>query len=139
MCNKHLAVRLLLLLTVSALLLGLLAGCKSDPEPEPVDTQPPETDEPNNPYDADGYLKDALPSDLKFGNESVDILCWNECPTVEFGVEQLTGDSISDAVYSRNLAVESRLEVVLNWIGIDGHWPNEAGFVTAVQIGRAHV
>ena len=133
MCNKHLAVRLLLLLTVSALLLGLLAGCKSDPEPEPVDTQPPETDDPNNPYDADGYLKDALPSDLKFGNESVDILCWNECPTVEFGVEQLTGDSISDAVYSRNLAVESRLEVVLNWIGIDGHWPNEAGFVTAVQ------
>lgn len=137
MHKQGLTVRLLLLCTVYSLLMGVLAGCGSG-DNNPAQTQPPteetqEQDQGDGMYDADGYLKDSLPEDLDFGNDTIDVLFWNECPVVEFNVEVLSGDTISDAVYNRNQSVEFRLNVDLNWIAIDGHWPNEANFVAAVQ------
>ena len=59
---------------------------------------------------------DSLPDDLDFGNQEVTIISrdmegWTRG---EISVEKLTGDAVNDAIYERNKAVESRLNIQIN-------------------------
>ncbi len=70
-------------------------------------------------YDANGRLKDDLPSDLNFEGEVIKVLGWNsEDP--EFEVETKTGDVVEDAIYDRNDRIEERLNVELKWYSQNG-------------------
>ena len=74
-----------------------------------------------DPYDANGYLKDALPEDLDFKDETVTVLYWSDVENQEFDAEELTGEIVNDAIFQRNSNVESRLHVKYNWVGTPGN------------------
>lgn len=69
-----------------------------------------------------GYeVKDNLPADLKYNNETISIISRGRdwCKD-EVSVEALTGDVINDAIYNRNAAVEDRLGVkIVNQLTTD--------------------
>ncbi len=79
-------------------------------------------------YDADGYLKDSIPDTLKFGNQEVFILHWNDADYEEFFAEKENGEIINDAIYKRNCNVEDRIDVQLKFVGTAGDTNNEAPF-----------
>lgn len=68
-----------------------------------------------NPYDSNGFLLDSLP-ELDFGGRKVTILGWDHYEEVEFYADELNGDIVNDAYYQRNLGVEDRLNVKLEFL-----------------------
>lgn len=68
-------------------------------------------------------------------NKKINILCWNPEMT-DFEVKEASGDLIDDAIYTRNITVESRLGVELNWIEIDGDFNKREEFIKTVEEGR---
>ncbi|MBR5741774.1 MAG: extracellular solute-binding protein [Firmicutes bacterium] len=115
----------ILALTLAAILaLSLLSGCAngatedkgadqniaspSDPSAEPAAEE------------AETKLRDDLPSDLKFGSESVRVVHRNsERNTQEIYVEEDTGDALDSAIFARNLIVEERLDIRIESIPTD--------------------
>lgn len=77
-------------------------------------------------YDKEGYLKDRIP-DLNYGGETVDILYWNNAKNAEYNAED-DGDSVNASIYYRNLSVEDRLGITLNWIGEKGDYSQRSDF-----------
>ena len=53
--------------------------------------------------DAQGYLKDDLPEDLKF-NDELTLLVWDDVEHEEFNIEyeKLSGDIVEQSLYDRN-------------------------------------
>lgn len=92
-------------------------------------TPVPETTESD--YDANGYLKDDLPGDLNYKQETFHILGWKH-GNPEFDVESLTGDVINDSIYNRNQTIEERLGVDLEFTIIDGNSAAVAQFCNTV-------
>ncbi len=92
------------------------------------------------PVDENGYIKDNLPNELNFGGKTYNILGWKTSRS-EFFVEKPSGDTINDAIFARNQAVESRLGVKLSYNIIDGDNATMASFVqtatTAIQSNSA--
>ena len=60
------------------------------------------------------FVPDTLP-DLDFQGETCRIFCWESWDPGEFFVEEDNGEIIVSAVYNRNLKVEERLNVSLEW------------------------
>lgn len=139
MKNKQSVWLRLLCLTVALLcVVGVLSACgdgnktPSDTTAEPdQDQDTAETGASN--YDEDGYLKDSLPSDLNFNDATVSVLYWSDVKMPEFEVESMNGDRVNDSLFSRNNAVEERLGVVFDWIGIPGIHYYETQFVDAIR------
>ena len=77
-----------------------------------------------NLYDANGYLMDNIPSDLKFSGQTLTILCNNQQKKQVYYVEQ-TGDLVNDSLYSRESKLMSRLDVTTNWVFKDGSWDSK--------------
>lgn len=86
-------------------------------------------------YDKDGFRKDRIPEGTNFDGETVNILFWNNAKNVEYDAEQ-TGDIVETSIYRRNLIVEDRLGVRLNWIGEKGDYAqrNEFNDVIAADL-----
>ena len=93
-------------------------------------TAPAETTDNN--LDANGYWKDDLPEDLNLNQETVTILYDSESYAQEFESEGITGDLINDAIYNRNETVSSRLNVKLQFVGINGR-NDTSGFTATVN------
>ncbi len=79
---------------------------------------------------ADSYADD-LPSDLNFAGADFTILTRTAHEYEAFAAEQ-TGDTLSDAVYNRNLAVEERLGVNIVSHAVDGEWAQREEYTTAL-------
>ena len=96
----------------------------------PTDTTPADTTPAGNesPYDENGYLKDTLDPDLNFGDYKFNMLGWNTS-NPDFYVEVDTGDTVSDTIYFRNMAVEDRLGITISANLIAGDNSNQAPFV----------
>ena len=90
----------------------LFAGCNNDkPTNGPKETTSGEVDT-GDLYDADGYLKDSIPDNIDYGGELVKIMAWNEeGGDVDFGTDYSEGDQIAYQTWSRNEAVQERLNV----------------------------
>ncbi len=97
-------------------------------------------DETDSNLDANGYWKDDLAEDLNFNGETVTILCDDNPYAQEFSSEGITGDLVNDAIYNRNEAVMSRLNVKLAFVPVDGR-DDTAEFISVmnsdVQSGAA--
>ena len=89
----------------------------------PVATEEVTTADPTK--DAQGYLKDDLPDDLKF-NDEITLLVWDDVEHEEFEIEyeKLSGDIVEQSIYDRNSKVEQRLGLTLNFIRINGNTDN---------------
>lgn len=114
--------RMLVLLLCATLITPVLAACTDGEKPDDTEqtaggseagettaAAPPETD----------YVNDDLPDSLNYGNGQFDFLAWTQS-TVEYFSEP-EGDNINNAVYTRNMAVEERLGVKLNFTVRDGN------------------
>ena len=90
----------------------LFAGCKNDkPDNVPKDTTPEEVDT-SDLYDADGYLKDSIPDNIDYGGAIIKIMAWSaEGGDVDFNTDYSEGDQIAYQTWSRNDAVQDRLNV----------------------------
>lgn len=120
------------------LCIGLLAGCKQggDADPTTGDVQGGTSGDPeeDSRYDENGYLKDRLDPNLDFGGETFEILGWNSGYDADYYVEMSTGDTVSDAVYTRNLVVQDRMGVTLKTTFIEGNNGTQSEWVaTAMQ------
>lgn len=66
-------------------------------------------------YDKAGYLKDQIPEELDYGARELSVLCWASQAN-EFACDDLNGQTINDALVKRDLNVEDRLNVSLNYL-----------------------
>lgn len=75
--------------------------------------------------------------DLDFNGLSLNIYHFGNDDTVNYDcIGELSGDVVMDAIFNRNIAVEERLDIDLNWIAGDSGWdgfPNEVSI--ALQAG----
>ena len=106
---------------ITALVLAsmLLASCGSEPADTTTDsasatettlTTAAETVDPND----RSQIKDNLPDSLDFGGRTFSIYVHPEAEKYSIGSEDHVGDIVNDAVVKRNMAVEERLNIILN-------------------------
>ena len=72
--------------------------------------------------------------DKKFDSEVV-ILFWEDVEEPEFEVAEQTGDSVGDAIFYRNAAVEDQIGVELVFVGTPGNYNNQKNFVSTALNG----
>jgi len=133
------------LTTLTAVLMALLmlvsvmVSCANTNDPSKTDTTAaavsdsnPAVDETTSIYDKNGYLLDKLPSNLNFG-EKITILAWDDVEHEEFQSDEQTGDIVLDSIYKRNVNVESRLGVTMDWVRIKGNADNVTAWNNNLQ------
>ncbi|MCQ2428598.1 MAG: hypothetical protein MJ137_09440 [Clostridia bacterium] len=130
--------RIVSALLVLLMLVASFAACANDPA-VPADTtvaanteETKKTEETESIYDVNGYLKDSIPESLKL-NSTVKLLHWSDTENPEFFVEESSGNLVNDAIYNRNLKVEERLAVTIEYIGTLGNYNNNAAYLTTVK------
>ena len=89
--------------------------------------------ETESPYDENGFLKDDLDPSLNYNNQEITILYWDDVARPEFEVKEMTGDLISDAIYTRNAAVEERLGLKLKWVGTPGSYSVQENYINTAE------
>ncbi len=112
-----------LLITLVLVMILSIASCgtlKKSQETSASDTTTNQ-DETDNLYDANGYLLDNIPNDLKFTGKVLTILCNNQQKKQVY-YHEISGDLVNDALYSRESKLKSRLDIETNWIFKDGSW-----------------
>ena len=127
---------------MSALLAVILlagASCSNGSGEEPKEAQPAPAEQQTAAEPASGeetpeeteviYVPDALEG-VDLGGATSRIFCWESWDPGEFFVEEDTGDIVVSAVYNRNLAVEERLNVVLDW---DMYPRNDAAYGSTLK------
>jgi len=126
---KKIISSLLLTILVLSMLFSVMSCTKINGNKDTTVPSTTETPDTSLPTDSNGYLLDNLPNDLNF-NSTYTILGWKTSRD-EFYVEKTTGDTINDAIFNRNAAVESRLGVTLEYNIIDGDNSKQTEFVQA--------
>ncbi len=126
--------RILSLLLLTSLTAGLFA-CGSDTPSVSDTTEPAPSDTTEaSPYDENGFLLDNLPDELDFGGQTVTIYVRGDTIDSEFNNEG-DGDIVNDAVYERNLAVQERLGVNLEFFAntTDDYWGERELYINTVR------
>ena len=119
--------KIISVLLCAANLLALAACGEAEPDAVNNETTAAQTDEPTT----EAVREDSLP-ELDYNGETVTIYAASDLPITEFDAEQ-TGDIVDDAVYKRNVTVEERLNVQLEYIMTPGLWANENEYKSAVR------
>ncbi len=80
------------------------------------------------------YLCDNLPDDLDFGGKTINIYVRGDNLSTEYDAEN-DGDVVNDAIYKRNITVENRLNVNLNFFANTGTdlWNERNKYVDTVR------
>ncbi len=84
-------------------------------------------------YDEKGYLKDSLPENLNYGKKDVNLLFWEDVEKPECIPGDDMGDIVNAAIQERNLTVEARLGVKLNWRSVPGNYKQSGTFISEVR------
>ena len=71
-----------------------------------------------------------IPEDLKFNGETIKFLYWQDVENPEFFVEDTNGESVNDAIYTRNERVQEQFGVTLEFTGTPGNYNNQAAFIS---------
>lgn len=120
-------IRLLCALLALLMLFTCLVACggtkETETETESEQTSTVETETDNTRYDDWGrvYIEDTVPTDLSFkdaADNTVTFLCRDNSTywKLEMDVDELIDETVNDAIYYRNVAVEERLGVVIDAI-----------------------
>ena len=127
--KKWLSLALAALILISVLAVAVSCAKNGDDTPSDTTTvspsgNPDDTGNGTNgttaPVNSEEYVNDDLPSDLNYKNEEVNFLTWDQSVSEYFAEEQ-TGDAVNDAIYYRNIEVENRLGVKLEYNVIKGN------------------
>ncbi len=120
------------LLTVT----GMAVACADpgDPEgstePQAAETNPPEGGSETEPEETD-YALDKLKESYNF-NETITYFMWSDYTMREFYAEE-SGDVIDDAIFNRNVAVETRLGIEFEYIEEKGASSNYQAWITKAE------
>lgn len=126
--------KLLLLVLVVAMLCPVFASCTDNSgntdttttQSSGGDTQKPVGEEEEyEPDDLDQY-------GLNYNDDKIQVLHWNS-EEPEFEIETTDGTKVNDAIYNRNLAIETRLGVQLVFTEQAGNSKNISNFVKHVE------
>ena len=129
---KHISLKKQLCLVLAVLmLLSIMTACadSGDEQPDAVETTTPApgADTPGDatettpaPEETTPATPDNLPADLKYNNEQIDFLAWKQ-GVIEYYADEQNGDAVNDAIYYRNMTVEERLGVTLEFNEIKGN------------------
>ena len=139
MKNRNPLMRILCLLMALCMMCAVLASCAAEDETG-ID---PGTDATGDGAgeeestveevltDEDGFILDGIPEDLKI-DDKFSILGWKE-GQAQFYRAELGSDVVGNAVYLRNMAVEERLDVELDWTFVDGDWDDRNKFAQQID------
>ena len=116
-------VRLLTLLLACLMLVMTVVACDDEGTQGDVGS-----DKVADEYGREG---DDLPA-LNYQNDEISVLNWN-AENLEFDVEQITADNVSNAVYDRNGEIERRMNVELKFTTEEGDVKHMKPFVALVQ------
>lgn len=110
--------KMITMLLLLAMMLSAFAGC-SDTTNEEVPANDPAADaelaESAEIEEETMYLPDDLPADLSYDGTTVTTFGWSGPVLVEFYVEEQNGEVVNDAIFARNMAVEERLGITLEY------------------------
>ena len=129
--------RIIIALLLVAMIIPMAVACADTQGPEQT-TVPAESDNPaatQSPSETTGedtlFAPSDIPDDLRFDGETVKILYWDDVPNMEFFVEDQTGEAVNDAIYRRNLNVQERFGITLEFSGTPGDNGNQSKYVNA--------
>jgi len=77
------------------------------------------------------YAPTNIPAGTNFNGKAVKILYWSDVERLEFEVKEETGETINDALLTRNNRVQEEIGVTFEWYGTPGNFGNQAAFVAA--------
>ncbi len=126
--KHHISIALIL-----AMLLGTLAGCGESDAQTSTDTTAANETAPVETESETLYELDDLPSDLSFDGATVTTFGWSGPAMLEFYAEEQTGELVNDAIFARNLTVEERLTIELEYFLEPGANPERASWVKAIS------
>ena len=108
-------------------------GANESEEPASPAAVPGAEAAPDEPGQTRADVPDNLPQDLDFTGTTVDIFFFGleNCRLYDC-LGELTGDVVLDAVYNRNITVEDRLNVDLNFVEGSGDWNGFPQEVTVI-------
>lgn len=117
------SMRLLLLLLTVLLLMGGISSCREKPLPpkEPGSTESPGS---SGEKDTEAPAKADYPASGDYAQKPFRIMQRKEY-SFEFDAENLTGDMVNNAVYSRNLLVEQTYNCVITTQNFAWTWQNK--------------
>ena len=122
------------LLLAALALTSVMVSC-GDATGETVETQKPAAETSDLTAETEETLKSLVPDGLDFGGEEIRILSssYFETDTFMMHVDEATGDVVNDAVYNRNLALESKFNVKFTY---QDEYLNGSGIDSATQIRK---
>ncbi len=133
--------RIVCLILALVMLTAMLVACADPSDPvDDAETTPADIPSQTTPADdGDSDEVTAPPIDMpvideKFDSEVI-ILYWEDVEHPEFEVETQNGESVNDAIYDRNLAVEDQIGVDLVFVGTLGNFNNQRNFVSTALNG----
>ncbi len=128
-------IRKVSILLCSLFLLAAVSCAEGDEDLETSvsDTSPDANMSSGEPDQLSSHLSPSFPSDLEFGDMQITVLYWKDVERPEFFTDMLSGDVVNDAIYERNIAIEERLKVRLNFIGTEGNVGNSDAYLKVVS------
>ena len=123
---KRFTAILLVLIFIAALILG---ACSDAPQESGAETSA--ADETAAPETENDSLTDDLPG-LDFDGADYTVLCRSE-QEYEVYTEEQSGDTVNDAVYSRNRAVEDRFNINIKAHSTPGYWTYREDFMRTLS------
>ena len=123
------------LLLAALTLTSVMASCGGDGTGDSVVTTGASVETEGAAIETEETLKSLVPEGLDFGGEEIRILSssYFEGDAFTMHVDEATGDVVNDAVYNRNLALESKFNVKLVYTD---QYQNGSGVDSAVQIRK---
>ena len=132
--------KLLCLMLALFTLVTLLAACGAEEQQQPASTTAPNgsTQDPTvtaPAVDRNGFILDSLPKEFDTEMEVTKIMYWKDAENTEYDVEALSGsDIIGNSIFSRNAAVENRMDIELEFYPVSGNYNNASNFTTTLSI-----
>lgn len=135
--KKHCLRAMCVLLALFSLLLTL-AACGENTTEQPSATtaqttgnQDPAQTTPT--VDKNGFLLDSLPESFDTKMETTKLLYWKDAENTEYKVDSLSGsDIIANSLFTRNAAVQRRMDVDLEFYPVSGNYNNASNFTTTL-------
>ncbi len=129
--KKHISIVLIV-----AMLAGMLVSCsggetevEQNGENAPITDTQTETETKSETL----YTPDDLPADLRYDGVTATVFGWSDPAAIEFYADELNGELVNDAIYARNLTVEDRLGLKLNYVLEPGSNPNQGTWVKSIE------
>ena len=137
---KSSMIRLISLLLVAVMCLGALIACNNKEEETVATDTNVSTEQTEDIYDANGYLKDDLPVNADYNGKEMNIYLWADQKNWEFvDTSKYPTALLDQALYKRQVNVESRFNIKINLITEKGSWNDRNTFVQKlannVQVG----